>query len=215
MSSSSVSRFRSSRALANEQFQNKNPPTDASVRKIQKSGIEVQGGFIVGFDNDPLTIFDTQIRFIQKSGVVTAMVGILTALPRTQLYERLKKEQRLVKETSGDNTDFSTNFVPRMDYDLLISGVTRRSSKPSIRPNIIIKGSGHFSEATSPREKEEGLPVSTELFRRVLQVNRLSRGLETTVPVLEAASLDCDQSSPPASSGRYPLDLRVSFSEDL
>jgi radical SAM superfamily enzyme YgiQ (UPF0313 family) len=103
-------------------FQNKNRDLLASVRNIQKSGLEVQGGFIIGFDNDPLTIFDTQIRFIQASGVVTAMVGILIALPRTQLYERLKKEQRLLKETSGNNTDFSTNFIPRMDYDLLISG---------------------------------------------------------------------------------------------
>ena len=103
-------------------FQNKNRDLLASVRNIQKSGLEVQGGFIIGFDNDPTTIFDTQIRFIQKSGVVTAMVGILNALPRTQLYERLKKEQRLLKETSGNNTDFSINFIPRMDYDLLISG---------------------------------------------------------------------------------------------
>ena len=103
-------------------FQNKNRDLLASVRKIQKSGIEVQGGFIVGFDNDPHTIFDTQIRFIQASGVVTAMVGILIALPRTQLYERLKKEKRLLKETSGNNTDFATNFIPRMDYDLLING---------------------------------------------------------------------------------------------
>jgi radical SAM superfamily enzyme YgiQ (UPF0313 family) len=106
-------------------FQNKNRDLLASVRSIQKAGLEVQGGFIVGFDNDPLTIFDTQIRFIQKSGVVTAMVGLLNALPRTQLYERLKKEQRLIKETSGDNTDFSTNFIPKMDYDLLISGYKR------------------------------------------------------------------------------------------
>jgi radical SAM superfamily enzyme YgiQ (UPF0313 family) len=103
-------------------FQNKNRDLLASVRNIQKSGLEVQGGFIVGFDNDPLTIFDTQIRFIQKSGIVTAMVGILIALPRTQLYERLKKEHRLMKENLGDNTDFATNFIPRMDYDLLISG---------------------------------------------------------------------------------------------
>jgi radical SAM superfamily enzyme YgiQ (UPF0313 family) len=103
-------------------FQNKNRDLLASVRTIQKSGLEVQGGFIVGFDNDPPTIFDSQIRFIQASGVVTAMVGILIALPRTQLYERLKKERRLLTETSGNNTDFSTNFIPRMDYDLLISG---------------------------------------------------------------------------------------------
>jgi radical SAM superfamily enzyme YgiQ (UPF0313 family) len=103
-------------------FQNKNRDLLVSVRNIQKSGLEVQGGFILGFDNDPLTIFDTQINFIQKSGVVTAMVGILVALPGTQLYQRLKKERRLLKETSGNNTDFSTNFIPRMDYDLLING---------------------------------------------------------------------------------------------
>lgn len=103
-------------------FQNKNRDLLVSVRNIQKSGLEVQGGFIIGFDNDPLTIFDDQIRFIQSSGIVTAMVGILIALPRTQLYERLKREQRLLKETSGNNTDFATNFIPRMDYELLISG---------------------------------------------------------------------------------------------
>ncbi len=103
-------------------FQNKNRDLLASVRIIQKSGLEVQGGFIVGFDSDPVTIFDDQIRFIQASGVATAMVGILIALPRTQLYERLKKEQRLLSETSGDNTDFATNFIPRMGYDRLISG---------------------------------------------------------------------------------------------
>jgi len=103
-------------------FQNRNRDLLASIRKIQKAGLEVQGGFIVGFDHDPVTIFDTQIKFIQASGIVTAMVGILIALPRTRLYERLKKEKRLLKETSGNNTDFATNFIPKMDYDLLING---------------------------------------------------------------------------------------------
>ncbi|MGD0887314.1 MAG: B12-binding domain-containing radical SAM protein [Thermodesulfovibrionales bacterium] len=106
-------------------FQNKNRDLLASIRNIQKSGLEVQGGFIVGFDNDPPTIFDTQIRFIQASGVVTAMVGILIALPGTRLYERLKQERRLLKETSGNNTDFSTNIIPKMDYNLLINGYKR------------------------------------------------------------------------------------------
>ena len=103
-------------------FQNRNRDLLASIRKIQKAGLEVQGGFIVGFDHDPVEIFDTQIRFIQASGIVTAMVGILIALPRTRLYERLKKEHRLLDETSGNNTDFATNFIPKMDYDLLING---------------------------------------------------------------------------------------------
>jgi radical SAM superfamily enzyme YgiQ (UPF0313 family) len=102
--------------------QNKNRDLLGSVRGIQRAGLEVQGGFIVGFDNDPPTIFDAQIKFIQESGVVTAMVGILIALSRTKLYERLKKEQRLLKETSGNNTDFATNFIPKMGYDPLING---------------------------------------------------------------------------------------------
>jgi radical SAM superfamily enzyme YgiQ (UPF0313 family) len=105
--------------------QNKNRDLLASVKRMQRAGLEVQGGFIIGFDSDPPTIFDSQIRFIQASGVATAMVGILIALPRTQLYERLKRERRLLQETSGNNTDFSTNFVPRMDYDQLIGGYKR------------------------------------------------------------------------------------------
>jgi radical SAM superfamily enzyme YgiQ (UPF0313 family) len=95
-------------------FQNRNRDLLASVKNIQKYGLQVQAGFIVGFDNDPLTIFDTQIKFIQKSGIVTAMVGLLNALPRTRLYERLKKEKRLLNDTSGDNTDFSINFIPKI-----------------------------------------------------------------------------------------------------
>jgi hypothetical protein len=82
----------------------------------------VQGGFIVGFDNDPLSIFERQIKFIQKSGIVTAMVGLLNALHGTRLYHRLEKENRLLKDISGDNTDCSINFIPKMNYDALING---------------------------------------------------------------------------------------------
>lgn len=102
--------------------QNRNRDLLASVKKIHKAGLQVQAGFIVGFDHDPITIFDTQIRFIQSSGIVTAMVGLLNALPRTQLYQRLEKEMRLLKDTSGDNTDCSINFIPKMNYDVLING---------------------------------------------------------------------------------------------
>jgi radical SAM superfamily enzyme YgiQ (UPF0313 family) len=103
-------------------FQNKNRDLLASVKIIQKAGLEVQGGFIVGFDSDPVTIFDTQIRFIQNSGVATAMVGLLMALPGTRLHERLKKEKRLLKDSTGNNTDLSINFIPAMDLDVLING---------------------------------------------------------------------------------------------
>lgn len=101
---------------------NKNRDLLASVKKIQNHGFQVQGGFIVGFDSDPVSIFKSQINFIQKSGIVTAMVGLLNAPPETMLYKRLKKENRLLPHSSGDNTDGSINFIPKMDHETLIRG---------------------------------------------------------------------------------------------
>ncbi len=102
--------------------QNKGRDLVASVKKLQRAGLQVQGGFIVGFDSDPLSIFQQQIDFIQKSGIVTAMVGLLQAPPGTRLYERLKGEGRLVNEMSGDNADGSTNIIPRMGLETLREG---------------------------------------------------------------------------------------------
>ena len=101
---------------------NKNRDLLASVKNIQNHGLQVQGGFIVGFDSDPLSIFKSQIDFIQKSGIVTAMVGVLMAPPETRLYARLKKENRILPKGSGDNTDGSTNFIPKMGREALASG---------------------------------------------------------------------------------------------
>jgi radical SAM superfamily enzyme YgiQ (UPF0313 family) len=103
-------------------FTNKGRDLVASVKKIQSFGMEVQGGFIVGFDSDPLSIFRNQINFIQNSGVVTAMVGLLQAPRGTRLYQRLSRENRLLKDTTGDNTDCSINFIPKMNYETLIDG---------------------------------------------------------------------------------------------
>ncbi|MCF8010084.1 MAG: B12-binding domain-containing radical SAM protein [Clostridiales bacterium] len=95
----------------------------SSVKKIQNYGMEVSGGFIVGFDSDTTSIFDRQIKFIQESGIVTAMVGLLNAPKGTRLYERLKNENRLLsKQFSGNNTDYSLNFVPKMNRQTLING---------------------------------------------------------------------------------------------
>jgi len=101
---------------------NKNRDLLASVKKMQRYGLQVQGGFIVGFDSDPVSIFKSQIDFIQKSGIVTAMVGVLMAPPETRLYKRLKKENRLLVGGTGDNTDGSTNFIPKMGYETLARG---------------------------------------------------------------------------------------------
>lgn len=107
-------------------YQNKNRDMISAVKKLQGAGLEVQGGFIVGFDHDTPSIFQRQIEFIQKSGIVTAMVGLLTALPETRLYKRLLKAGRLIKETSGNNTKVSSlNFIPKMDMKVLIEGYKR------------------------------------------------------------------------------------------
>jgi radical SAM superfamily enzyme YgiQ (UPF0313 family) len=93
-----------------------------AVHAIQGAGLEVMGGFIVGFDSDPLDIFRRQFEFIQRSGVVTAMVGLLTALPQTRLYERLAREGRMLADSIGDNTAAALNFVPRLDRGRLLAG---------------------------------------------------------------------------------------------
>jgi radical SAM superfamily enzyme YgiQ (UPF0313 family) len=93
-----------------------------AVAIIHRHGMQVMGGFIVGFDHDPDNIFEMQVRFIQQIGVVTAMVGILTALPRTRLWHRLKSEGRLLKDATGENTDGRLNFSPIMDKEKLLEG---------------------------------------------------------------------------------------------
>ncbi len=105
-----------------QKVQNKNRDLISSVKKIQQYGFEVQGGFIVGFDNDKPNIFNRMVSFIQESGIVTAMVGLLNAPKGTDLYKRLQSEGRLTDEFSGDNTDFTMNFTPKMDRKELVSG---------------------------------------------------------------------------------------------
>ncbi|HQJ23688.1 MAG TPA: radical SAM protein, partial [Rectinema sp.] len=94
-----------------------------SVEKIQRAGLEVCGGFIVGFDTDTSDIFGRQFEFIQSSAIPGAMMGLLTALPNTKLYRRLRSENRLLCETSGNNThELDVNFIPVMERDELLKG---------------------------------------------------------------------------------------------
>jgi hypothetical protein len=128
------------------------------VEKIQRAGIKVTGGFIVGFDTDSPDIFERQIDFIQRAGIPTAMIGLLTALPNTQLWRRLEKEGRLLKATSGNNThDLKTNFRPNMPEETLVKGYKRL-----------------LSELYSPRRYFERcltllrrLPAQTKVVRKV------------------------------------------------
>ncbi len=106
-------------------IQNRNRDMILSVKKIQQAGLEVQGGFIVGFDNDHPLIFDELIQFIQQSGIVTAMVGLLNAPRGTKLHKKMLDEGRMLANFTGSNTDFSINFIPRMDCDALLNGYKR------------------------------------------------------------------------------------------
>jgi len=92
------------------------------VRRIQRAGMELSAGFIVGFDHDTPETFRRQLDFIQKSGIATAMVGLLQAPPGTRLHARMKAEGRLIGSMSGDNADGTTNFLPRMDLETLRAG---------------------------------------------------------------------------------------------
>jgi radical SAM superfamily enzyme YgiQ (UPF0313 family) len=102
--------------------QNKNRDLIRSIKNIQQSGLQVSGGFIVGFDNDSPSVFQRQIDFIQQSGIVAAMVGLLNAPKNTRLYARLEAENRLTIDSSGNNTDLSMNFIPRMNVPDLVNG---------------------------------------------------------------------------------------------
>ncbi len=102
--------------------QNRNRNLIDSIHKVQQYGMQVTGGFIVGFDHDTPNIFDEMIRFIQNSGIVTAMVGLLNAPIGTKLYHRLIKENRFLKYPTGSNTDFTINFIPKMNYYDLLKG---------------------------------------------------------------------------------------------
>ena len=102
--------------------QNKNRDLLQNVKIIQHSGLQVTGGFIIGFDSDTPSTFRRQIEFIQKSGIVTAMVGLLNAPPGTRLFDRLYRENRVIGKISGDNVDGTTNIIPKMGLPTLLEG---------------------------------------------------------------------------------------------
>jgi radical SAM superfamily enzyme YgiQ (UPF0313 family) len=108
--------------IATNKLQNTRRSLLESVAAIQSYGIEVMGGFILGFDTDHEDIFDRMVEFIQTSGIPVAMVGLLQAMPGTQLFRRLRGEGRIVDAGGGNNTSLRLNFLPRMDATQLMEG---------------------------------------------------------------------------------------------
>lgn len=158
--------------------QNKNRNLIDSVRKIQMAGMQVAGGFIIGFDSDQPGIFQKQIDFIQNSGIVSAMVGILNAPRNTKLYKKLVKENRILSKFSGNNTDFSTNFKTKMDYEKLVKGYKEviksiYSVKPYYKRIRLFLNNYGQKQVRRNRNKMASLKA---LFRAILIIGLLNKG---------------------------------------
>ncbi len=156
-------------------FQNLRKDLLESVRLIQAYGMEVMAGFIVGFDNDPPDVFDRQIEFIRQAAIPLSMVGLLTALPNTQLWRRLKAEGRLLKSSLGNNTLADLNFIPRMDTQELLEGY-RRILRTIYNPREYFQRTSAFlsqlgSGSRSPLVFSDLVALSRSLWQQGLRSN--------------------------------------------
>ena len=150
-------------------IQNRNRDLVADVRRLQHAGLQVQGGFILGFDSDKPSIFQRQIDFIQKTGIVTAMVGLLQAIPGTRLFERLQREGRLREdELTGDNVDGTTNIVPLMSIDRLREGY-RHILRHIYSPKHYYQRIRTFLREYKPPAMKAKAPVTFEDIRALCQ----------------------------------------------
>lgn len=148
-----------------------------SIIKIQNKGMEVAGGFIVGFDSDPPDIFHRQINFIQKSGIPLAMVGLLTALPNTQLYRRLRDEGRLLEDSTGNNThDLQFNFQPKVELSVILEGyksIIKHIYTPKVyfeRCLIFLRNLNPHQNSARRVRKDEILAFFRSLFKQSFSI---------------------------------------------
>ncbi|MDJ0801654.1 MAG: acetyltransferase [Desulfobacterales bacterium] len=186
----------STRALAEtgKHHNLKADPADA-IAVIQRAGLEVMGGFIVGFDSDGTDIFVRQVRFIQQAGIPQAMVGLLTALPGTRLFERLRTEGRILQAASGNNThSFTTNFRPRMGADNLRRGY-RRVLATLYGGNLanFMSSPVRCSSTSGPRPTWTGSMTSSASYSRLSSTTRSWR------PTGSSPSLRPGAGAPPLS----------------
>ncbi|MGA2629455.1 MAG: radical SAM protein [Terriglobia bacterium] len=156
-------------------FQNLRKDLLESVRLIQSYGIEVMAGFIVGFDNDPPDVFDRQIQFIREAAIPLSMVGLLNALPNTQLWRRLTAEGRLLKQSIGNSTLVELNFIPKMDAEELLAGY-RRIVQTIYNPGEYFQRASAFlsqlgAAARTPLVFSDFLAVFRSLWRQGLRSN--------------------------------------------
>ncbi len=160
-------------------MQNLKHDLTTSIRKLQHRGLGVMGGYIVGFDSDDESIFSRQVKFIQESGVVTAMVGLLQALPNTRLWQRLKEEDRLADAATGNNTDGSLNFIPAMDREKLLEGY-RNLVKTIYNPKYFYERLTMFLDNYKPSgvpRKRPDFRQLTAFFKSMVYMGVLGNGI--------------------------------------
>lgn len=150
----------------------------ASVKKIQQFGMQVQAGFIVGFDTDKPGVFDSMINLIQDSGIVMAMVGLLNAPRGTKLYKKMMSENRLTNPPTGDNMDCTMNFIPRMDIGELLEGYqkvlgTIYSEKFYYKRIRTFLENYHFSDTAMPKVRYTGVKA---FFRAMWRIGLMEKG---------------------------------------
>jgi radical SAM superfamily enzyme YgiQ (UPF0313 family) len=148
--------------------QNRHRDLLSDVQSIQRAGLQVQGGFIVGFDTDTPSVFKRLTEFIQKSGIATAMVGLLQAPVGTSLYGRLQREGRIRNQVSGDNVDGSTNIVPAMGLDSLQDGYRKVLQDIYSPPNYYQRLRAFLRVYRPPRSKPRLMGWHVSAFFRSL-----------------------------------------------
>jgi hypothetical protein len=171
------------------------------------------GGFIVGFDHDTPSIFQRQIDFIQKSGIVTAMVGILQAPPGTRLFDRLQRERRVDREFFGDNVDGTTNIIPKMGMERLIDGY-RAIMKQIYSPhNFYRRVRTSLIELKAP---DITIPIDFQRFLAFFPL-RLPAGClgQRAFSLLVSAALDVVPQAQADTIGRHPCHIWPSLQEDM
>ena len=189
--------------------QNKNRDLLQNVRTIHRSGLQVMGGFIVGFDSDTPSIFQRQIDFIQKSGIVTAMVGMLQAPPGTRLFDRLQQESRVVGMFSGDNVDGTTNIIPRMGLDRLMEGYRSIMKQIYSPKNFYRRVRTLLKELKAP---EINQPMDIQRFLCIFSLRFPAWVFgQRAFSLLAADALDPDPQAQTDISGHNSINIRLSL----
>ena len=123
--------------LSTHKLQNARHDITASVRKIHRAGIFVNAGFIVGFDGESGSVSEAMVACIEQAAIPVCMVGLLYALPNTQLARRLCVEgrlyasfDRLASDSDADQCTSGLNYVTRRprreilsDYQEILAAV--------------------------------------------------------------------------------------------